>query len=96
MSDQDRTGISNRESSSEEAQERAEHPPLATDAPPPPEDASGHVEPVDDTQDEQTSQKSGSRSSAQKVAGTRYPEGGMPPANKVPGAFGKEPNSGQR
>jgi hypothetical protein len=93
MSDQNHIGISNRESSIEEAQEREEYPPIATDAPPPAEDAAGRVgDPVDDNRDEQTSHKAGSRSSAQKEAGSRYPENPMPPSNKVPGAFGKEPN----
>ena len=91
--DQHGSGISNRESSAEEAEERQAHPPIVDDAPPP-EDAAGNLgEPVDDNRDQQTSHKSGSRSTAQKEAGSRYPEGPAPPSNKVPGAFGREPTS---
>jgi len=90
--DQQGSGISNRESSAEEAKEREAHPPRFTDEPPL-EDAAGLVgDPVDDHRDEQTSRKSGSRSTAQKEAGSRYPEGPTPYSNKVPGAFGREPN----
>jgi hypothetical protein len=86
-----RTGISNRESAAEEGTERAAHPPVDTSSPPP-EDAAGRVgeEPLDDL-NRQTSHKAGSRSIAQKEAGTRYPDRSMPPARKVAGAFGKEP-----
>jgi hypothetical protein len=42
----------------------------------------------------QTSHKAGSRSVAQKEAGTRYPDRSMPPSRKVDGAFGKEPHDG--
>jgi hypothetical protein len=38
----------------------------------------------------ESSAKAGSRSAAQKEAGTRYPDRAMPPSKKVPGAFGKE------
>ena len=86
------TGISNRESASDEAQERQDYPPLDTSSPPP-EDAAGRVgeEPIEETRDQQTSHKAGSRSIAQKEAGSRYPERSMPPSRKVAGAFGKEP-----
>jgi hypothetical protein len=86
-------GISNRESPQEEAQERAEHPPLDTNSPPP-EDAAGRVgeEPLDDLRDRHTSHKAGSRSIAQKEDEARYPDRSMPASRKVDGAFGKEPN----
>ena len=38
-----------------------------------------------------TSHKAGSRSIAQKEAGSRHPDTSMPATRKVPGAFGKEP-----
>ena len=84
-------GISNRESSDEEAAERQEHPPVNTDAPPP-EDAAGRVgeDPLEDQNDRQTSHKAGSRSIAQKEAGARYPDRSMPATHPVGGAFGKE------
>src|SRR5256885_4444867 len=87
------TGISNRESPDEEAQERAEHPPVNTGSPPP-EDAAGRVgeQPLDDMEGRQTSHKAGSRSIAQKEDEARYPDRSMPPSRKVAGAFGKEPN----
>jgi len=87
------TGISNRESGSEEAQERQQFGPLDTGSPPP-EDAAGRVgeQPLDDTRDRQTSHKAGSRSIAQKEAESRYPDRSMPASRKVAGAFGKEPS----
>jgi hypothetical protein len=87
-----RSGISNRESPEEEAREREEHPPLDTDSPPP-EDAAGRQgeQPLTDLRDRQTSHKAGSRSIAQKEAGSRYPDRSMPATHKVPGAFGQEP-----
>lgn len=90
--DEQNTGISNRESASEETSERAEHPPVDTSSPQP-EDAAGDVgeQPIDDYSDRQTSHKAGSRSIAQKEAGSRYPDRSMPATRKVPGAFGKEP-----
>lgn len=89
------TGISNRESAQEETGERAEHPPVDKGSPPP-ADAGGDVgeQPIDDYSDRQTSHKAGSRSIAQKAAGSRYPERSMPASRKVPGAFGKEPDEG--
>ena len=87
-----RQGISNRESAAEEAAERAEHPPLNSGAPPP-EDAAGRVgDAVGERNDFQTSHKAGSRSVAQKQAGSRYSDKPVPPSNKVAGAFGKEPD----
>ena len=85
-----RSGISNRESPEQEAEERAAHPPV--DITPVPEDAAGRV---GDASGEdlggQTSHKAGSRSIAQKEANTRYPDRSMPASRKVDGAFGKEP-----
>ena len=83
-------GISNRLSPDEEARDQAEHPPLDTSAPPP-QDAAGRVgeEPVDES-GRQTSVKAGSRSTAQKAAGTRHTDDPAPPSRKVDGAFGRE------
>jgi len=91
MAEQRRSGISNRESPGEEAHEREQHPPVDTNSPPP-EDAAGRVgdEPLEHTDGLQTSHKAGSRSIAQKEDETRYPDRSVPPARKVPGAFGKE------
>jgi hypothetical protein len=84
-------GISNRLPADAEAANAAEHPPLDTSAPPP-QDAAGRVseEPVDDTSGRQTSVKAGTRSTAQKEAGTRHSEEPAPPSRKVSGAFGRE------
>jgi hypothetical protein len=89
------TGISNRESAAAEAEERQAHPPIDTSSPPP-EDAAGRTgeQPLEDRRDRHTSHKAGSRSIAQKEAGTRYPDRSMPASRKVPGAFGREPDSG--
>jgi hypothetical protein len=86
------SGISNRESACEEADERREHPPVDT-ASPPPQDAAGRVgeQPLTDTRDRHTSHKAGSRSIAQKESESRYPDRSMPAAHKVAGAFGREP-----
>jgi len=88
------TGISNRESAGEEAQERSEHPPIDTGSPAP-QDAAGRVgeQPLEDTRDRHTSHKAGSRSIAQKEAEARYPDRGMPASHKVAGAFGREPQT---
>jgi hypothetical protein len=85
-------GISNRESSSEEAREREEFPPVDISSPPP-QDAAGRVgeQPLEDLSDRHTSHKAGSHSIAQKEAGTRYPDRSAPTSHKVDGAFGKEP-----
>jgi hypothetical protein len=86
-----RPGISNRESAAEEAKERETHPPVDTQ--PQPEDAAGRVGDASGLDlGGQTSHKAGSRSIAQKEAGTRYPDRSMPPSRKVDGAFGKEPS----
>src|SRR5688572_7623667 len=87
-----RTGISNRETAREEAQERREHPALDTRSPAP-EDVAGRrgEQPLDDIRDRHTSHKAGSRSIAQKESESRYPDRSMPASRKVDGAFGKEP-----
>ena len=87
-----RSGISNRESPEEEAREREQKPPQDTSSPPP-EDAAGRQgeQPLTDLRDRQTSHKAGSRSIAQKEAGSRYPDRSMPATRKVPGGFGEEP-----
>jgi hypothetical protein len=88
-----RAGISNRESDNEEAKEREAFPPVDTNSPPP-EDAAGRVgeEPLEDMSDRHTSHKAGSRSIAQKEAGSKYPDRSMPASRKVAGAFGEEPS----
>ena len=87
-----RSGISNRESAEDEAQERQRHPPQDTGSPAP-EDAAGRQgeQPLTDLRDRQTSHKAGSRSIAQKEAASRYTDRSMPATRKVPGAFGEEP-----
>jgi hypothetical protein len=88
--EQPRPGISNRESAAEEAAERETHPPV--DEPPAPQDAAGRVGDASGLDlGGQTSHKAGSRSVAQKEAGSRYPDRSMPSSRKVDGAFGKEP-----
>ena len=90
---EEKPGISNRESAEEESAERAAHPPVDTSSPAP-EDAAGNVgeQSTTDYDGRQTAHKAGSRSIAQKEAASRYPDRSMPPARKVAGAFGKEPN----
>jgi hypothetical protein len=81
---QSNVGISNREAPEEEARSRREHPPqLEGEAAEPERD-----EP--ETRDIQSSTKSGTKASAQKVATTRHLEDTAPAAGKVQGAFGKE------
>src|SRR4051812_11656887 len=86
------TGISNRETPREEAEEREEYPPVDISSPPP-QDAAGRVgeEPLDDLNSRQTSHKTGSHSLVEKEGNTRYPDRSMPATHKVDGAFGKEP-----
>lgn len=86
------TGISNRETPSQEERERNEHPPHVPGSPPP-QDAGGEIgeRPMEEVPNRQTSHKAGSRSIAQKEDGVRYPDRSMPPTRKVSGAFGKEP-----
>jgi len=88
------SGISNRETPQEEAQERREFPPVDTSAPPP-QDAAGRVgeQPLDDMRDRHTSHKTGSHSLAEKEQEARYVDRAMPPTAKVDGAFGKEPDA---
>lgn len=85
------TGISNRETPEQEEREREEFPPI--DDTPQPQDASGRTgdEPNGDMSGRQTSHKAGSRSVAQKEAGSRYADRPTPPSRKVEGAFGREP-----
>jgi hypothetical protein len=86
-----RPGISNRESADEEAAERESNPPVDTQ--PLPEDAAGRVGDATGLDlGGQTSHKAGSKSIAQKEAGSRYPDRSMPASRKVSGAFGKEPD----
>jgi hypothetical protein len=90
--DQERSGISNRETPAAEEHERREHPPQDTGAPAP-QDAAGREgeTPMDEVPNRQTSHKAGSRSIAQKESNTRYPDRAMPATRKKPGAFGAEP-----
>jgi len=91
-----RPGISNRESADQEARERAEHPPLDPSAPPA-EDAAGRGDDGnDDRTGEQSSSKTGVRSSGQKMGATRYGQSPMPQTDKVAGAFGKEHDGSRR
>jgi hypothetical protein len=83
-------GISNRETPAEEERERRTHPPVDP-ASPPPEDAGGAVGERDYSRDgRHTSHKAGSRSVAQKEAGSKYADKSMPAARKVGGAFARE------
>jgi hypothetical protein len=87
-----RTGISNRESATEEQAERKAHPPIDP-GPPPPEDAAGRVgDAASATFDGgQTSHKAGSRAVAQQAEEARNPDQSMNTTRKASGAFGKEP-----
>ena len=87
-----RTGISNRETPSEEEKERQEFPRENTGSPEP-QDAAGRIgeAPLEEVPNRHTSHKAGARSIAQKEDGTRYPDRGMPATHKKAGAFGKEP-----
>jgi hypothetical protein len=86
------SGISNRETPQEEAEERREFPPVDTSSPAP-EDAAGRAgeEPLEDMRDRQTSHKTGSHSLVEKEQEARYVDRSMPQTRKVDGAFGKEP-----
>lgn len=84
------SGISNRESAAEEAQERHRHP-----ARPASDQSSFDVPDREDTperdaSDSQTSSKAGSRSMAQKEAESKYVDRPHPGSEKVDGAFGRE------
>jgi hypothetical protein len=91
MAKKGKTGISNRETAAEEAREREEFAPVDAGSLPP-EDAGGSTgeENPAANANRQTSHKAGSRSIAQKEAGSRYPDRSAPPARKVAGAFGRE------
>ena len=80
------TGISNRESAAEEQEERER---LRAQDESPNADARGDGGGVGEN--EQTSSKKGSRSSAQKAADSKYVDRPHPAAEKVEGAFGREP-----
>ena len=90
--DRQHTGISNRETPTQEEKERQEFPPENTGSPEP-QDAAGRVgeEPLEEVPNRHTSHKAGARSIAQKEDATRYPDRGMPATHKKAGAFGKEP-----
>jgi hypothetical protein len=66
------------------ARERHKSPRLQRDARP-------SASPANDIENEQTSAKSGSRSSAQKAADSKYVNRPDPGSEKVEGAFGREP-----
>jgi hypothetical protein len=89
----DKQGISNRETASEERQERREFPSTTPDAPPEVRDAAGRrgEEPLEDLNDRHTSHKAGSRSIAQKEGESKYADRGHPASHKVAGAHGEEP-----
>ena len=78
-----RTGISNRETATEEQAERQAHPPIDP-GPPPPQDAAGRVGDAETATFDggQTSHKAGSRSIGRKEDEA---------SRKAGGAFGKEP-----
>jgi hypothetical protein len=85
-------GISNRETASEERDERREFPPVAPDAPPVEQDAAGRVgeEHPEANEGRHTSHKAGSRSIAQKEAESKYPDRSHPASRKVAGADGRQ------
>lgn len=86
-------GISNRESFSEEQQERMEHPPISPDAPPVEQDAAGREgeDAPEANEGRHTSHKAGSRSIAQKEAESKYADRSHSSSHKVAGADGREP-----
>jgi hypothetical protein len=90
----DKQGISNRESESEEREERREFPPVTPDAAPEVQDAAGRSGEarIDDYSDSHTSHKAGSRSVAQKEAESKYADRSHPASRKVAGAHGEEPD----
>ena len=81
-------GISNRETPREEAEERREHPPTGANAPPGRERQGESA--ADASAEQQTSGKSGVRSTAQKESESKYAERPMPATSKTDGAFGRE------
>ena len=89
---QDTQGISNRETATEEQQERMEYPPMSPDAPPVEQDAAGDEGEEDPAANEgrQTSHKAGSRSIAQKEAESKYADRSHPASHKIAGSDGRE------
>ena len=85
-----KVGISNRETPEQEASERQTFPPLNPESPPA-EDAAGRTgERGFDRDGAQTAHKAGSRSVAQKEAGSKYADRSQPASRKVAGAHGRE------
>ena len=85
-----KVGISNRETPEQEASERQTFPPLNPESPPA-EDAAGRTgERGFDRDGGQTAHKAGSRSVAQKEAGSKYADRSQPASRKVAGAHGRE------
>ena len=83
-------GISNRETPEQEAREREEFPPLSPESPPA-EDAAGRTGELGFSREgAQTAHKAGSRSVAQKEAGSKYADRSQPASRKVAGAHGRE------
>jgi hypothetical protein len=83
-------GISNRETPEQEAREREAFPPLDPESPPA-EDAAGRTGEQGFSRDgAQTAHKAGSRSVAQKEAGSKYADRAQPASRKVAGAHGRE------
>jgi hypothetical protein len=83
-------GISNRQTAAEERREREQFPPMNLESPPP-EDAGGSIgEQGSSREGRQTSHKAGSRSVAQKMAGSKYSDRSTPSSHKVAGAYAKE------
>lgn len=93
----DKQGISNRETASEEREERREFPSVTPDAPPEVQDAAGRrgEAQINDYNDSHTSHKAGSRSVAQKEDESKYADRSHPASRKVAGAHGEEPEDEQ-
>jgi hypothetical protein len=87
----DRTGISNRESAPEEAEERQQHPPRNRDSSS--ESADQPSGQSDELSELQTSHKTGLHSTARKDAGSKYVDSAQPASRKAEGAFGMEPEA---
>ena len=81
-------GISNRETATEEARERREHPSLTQVAQN--RDAREREESQGEVPERQTSTKAGSRSIAQKESESKYTDRSAPPSRRVSGAYGRE------
>jgi hypothetical protein len=87
-----KTGISNRETPSEEAKERQEFPPENTGSSAPTDAAGREGETAsEEVPDRHTSHKAGARSIAQKEDASKYADRGMPQTHQKGGAFGREP-----